>query len=438
MSTWEPDKKTGILLTLPNGEKRTILVGIDGYRFYTNAADGKGWVSCLEFKHDDNPLSFQIADLIFDALKQLGTGKDTSSAGEGYPKNWMHCTIHLDPNTGTMNSDGDHRVREWIEQRLQKPKDASIQDLTPTGKIEVGLEYFYCPGCGQHRGHVPGHQDCVICEKVKAHKETQNDPPQAVRGIPYTVSEARGAAREHKNMDQYHKELMLFLCNRVEELEGNIESKEIPNYDADWLDVEPHTWELKTTPHLCKRDGKLYQWCYSDKKGKGCWLVIPQKGTEVSPLAKLGCTNHGIYIEKLHRSDNKEEWTDIIPQGRMLTVSPRIRWRDGKLCQWWESELGHSKGCWVTVGTHNSENGSQYRRATALVAWLIERVDDANPGCTVPDEALVLGKNGLIGEKCFWGPYSDAERFNRKEDAEAAAKIMVPDVKTVAVEHVWS
>ena len=42
------------------------------------------------------------------------------------------------------------------------------------------------------------------------------------QGIPYTVLEARMAANDHKNMDIYHKELILFLCNRVELLEKEI------------------------------------------------------------------------------------------------------------------------------------------------------------------------------------------------------------------------
>lgn len=35
--------------------------------------------------------------------------------GEAYPEGWLHCMIHLNPETGEMHSDGDHRVREWIE-----------------------------------------------------------------------------------------------------------------------------------------------------------------------------------------------------------------------------------------------------------------------------------------------------------------------------------
>jgi hypothetical protein len=37
---------------------------------------------------------------------------------ESYPPNWKHCTIHLNPETGEMHSDGDHSVREWIQEKM--------------------------------------------------------------------------------------------------------------------------------------------------------------------------------------------------------------------------------------------------------------------------------------------------------------------------------
>ena len=47
---------------------------------------------------------------------------------ESYPKNWKHCMIHLNPETGKMHSDGDHSVRTWIEQRISHP-DITEQKL---------------------------------------------------------------------------------------------------------------------------------------------------------------------------------------------------------------------------------------------------------------------------------------------------------------------
>ena len=41
-----------------------------------------------------------------------------SPASEGYPEGWWHCMIHLNPETGEMHSDGDHRVRTWIQDKL--------------------------------------------------------------------------------------------------------------------------------------------------------------------------------------------------------------------------------------------------------------------------------------------------------------------------------
>lgn len=55
------------------------------------------------------------------------------------------------------------------------------------------------------------------------------------RGIPYTVSEARKVANGHQ-MDIYHKELMLWLCGRVEALEKQIEEAEENRQDG--MDAE--------------------------------------------------------------------------------------------------------------------------------------------------------------------------------------------------------
>jgi hypothetical protein len=38
---------------------------------------------------------------------------------EKYPPNWKHCLIHLNPDTGEMHSDGDHSVREWIQDKIR-------------------------------------------------------------------------------------------------------------------------------------------------------------------------------------------------------------------------------------------------------------------------------------------------------------------------------
>jgi hypothetical protein len=47
---------------------------------------------------------------------------------EGYPPNWWHCTIHLNPETGEMHSDGDHRVRQWIEERIEAKRSDSVKE----------------------------------------------------------------------------------------------------------------------------------------------------------------------------------------------------------------------------------------------------------------------------------------------------------------------
>jgi len=46
---------------------------------------------------------------------------------EEYPNSWQHCMIHLNPETGEMHSDGDHHVREWIQDRLKCGTDQPNQ-----------------------------------------------------------------------------------------------------------------------------------------------------------------------------------------------------------------------------------------------------------------------------------------------------------------------
>jgi hypothetical protein len=54
------------------------------------------------------------------------SGGDTAigrmDSAEGYPPGWQHCVIHLNPVTGEMHSDGDHRVRHWLQERLKEDR----------------------------------------------------------------------------------------------------------------------------------------------------------------------------------------------------------------------------------------------------------------------------------------------------------------------------
>jgi hypothetical protein len=49
--------------------------------------------------------------------------------------------------------------------------------------------------------------------------------PDGSFGTPYSVSEARGAAQKHKDMDQYHAELMLWLCDEVDRLTNLLKAR---------------------------------------------------------------------------------------------------------------------------------------------------------------------------------------------------------------------
>ncbi len=69
---------------------------------------------------DDIPIDAKQANPADYQEPVLGDGDGTEYDGpqEGYPSGWQHCTIHLNPITGEMHSDGDHRVRIWIQQKL--------------------------------------------------------------------------------------------------------------------------------------------------------------------------------------------------------------------------------------------------------------------------------------------------------------------------------
>ena len=59
---------------------------------------------------------------IIEVAASEGTSESPCSpASEGYPEGWWHCMIHLNPETGEMHSDGDHRVRTWIQDKLANP-----------------------------------------------------------------------------------------------------------------------------------------------------------------------------------------------------------------------------------------------------------------------------------------------------------------------------
>jgi hypothetical protein len=55
---------------------------------------------------------------------------------EGYPQNWKHCKIHLNPETGEMHSDGDHSVRRWIEIRLAALAEKDVEVVAVEDRIK--------------------------------------------------------------------------------------------------------------------------------------------------------------------------------------------------------------------------------------------------------------------------------------------------------------
>jgi hypothetical protein len=73
---------------------------------------------------DASSLVEAITSLSGDDLEKLADANTKlirtliNPAAEGYPAGWMHCRIHLNPATGEMHSDGDHRVRHWLRDRI--------------------------------------------------------------------------------------------------------------------------------------------------------------------------------------------------------------------------------------------------------------------------------------------------------------------------------
>jgi hypothetical protein len=74
----------------------------------------------------------------------------------------------------------------------------------------------------------------------------------------------------------------------------------------------------------------------------------------------------------------------------------------------------------------------------ATSAWLIELEDRRVPGTVVPGLALQVGRTLENQTYTRWVPYDDALRFSRREDAEAAAYVLLHHDRTIAVEHCWS
>src|SRR5690606_8861295 len=48
---------------------------------------------------------------------------------EGYPDGWWHAIIHLNPETGEVHSDGDHRVRHYIKNMLERQRDQARAEV---------------------------------------------------------------------------------------------------------------------------------------------------------------------------------------------------------------------------------------------------------------------------------------------------------------------
>jgi len=48
----------------------------------------------------------------------LNPKAEKKEAEEGYSREWKHCLIHLNPETGEIHGDGDLTVREWLLEQI--------------------------------------------------------------------------------------------------------------------------------------------------------------------------------------------------------------------------------------------------------------------------------------------------------------------------------
>lgn len=70
------------------------------------------------------------------------TDKDSlevPTPNETYLPGWISCQIHLNPESGKMHSDGDHRVRQWIESNISnwRSRAEKAEDYIEFWKIEA-------------------------------------------------------------------------------------------------------------------------------------------------------------------------------------------------------------------------------------------------------------------------------------------------------------
>ena len=60
----------------------------------------------------------------------------SESKPESYPEPWIHATIHLNPITGEMHSDGNHEVRHWIKRKIDDVNNVCEPSSDVSGLFE--------------------------------------------------------------------------------------------------------------------------------------------------------------------------------------------------------------------------------------------------------------------------------------------------------------
>ncbi len=79
---------------------------------------------------------------------------------EGYPAPWIHATIHLNPESGELHSDGNHAVRDWILEKMAEGQPTQDKNTSTYQQVSGLVDTQQsCPECGgpyKHSGNPPG------------------------------------------------------------------------------------------------------------------------------------------------------------------------------------------------------------------------------------------------------------------------------------------
>lgn len=113
-------------------EEESVQAGEEAFfeNMLRSAADKKGYEMMEREAYEHEQRLIEEREVNKNDAHGDGAPNTNPSQGEGYPPGWWHCTIHLNPNTGEIHSDGDHRVRAWIQEQIRNTKELNKKEGT--------------------------------------------------------------------------------------------------------------------------------------------------------------------------------------------------------------------------------------------------------------------------------------------------------------------